>query len=318
MNHPSDDNSNTSDSGKKPQPLTKTMDVTKSLEAMEDELASGKQRSISYLVVLAGDSPGQVIRLERNCQLRAGRDPDCDLFFDCDNVSREHAVFLLDNAGRTRITDLDSTNGTLVNGKRVDSQKLDDGDRICLGNVILRFCYKDGLEFDFQQNLYDKATRDPLTCVYNKRFFTEALEREMAFHSRHEHPLSILIIDLDNFKRVNDSFGHLNGDIVLKTLGNLFRQQMRTEDTFARFGGEEFVGMLRNTPKDQALRVAEKLREMIAAMSFATTHDNFSVTATIGVATLIDKNYDSTEAILMAADNNLYIGKSRGRDMVIG
>ncbi|MDJ0839007.1 MAG: GGDEF domain-containing protein [Acidobacteriota bacterium] len=298
--------------------VTRPIDETKTLEAMEFDLASGKQRSISYLVVLAGGNAGQVIRLERNCQLRAGRDPECDLFFDCDNVSREHAVFLMDNMGRTRITDLGSTNGTLVNGKRIESLRLEDGDRICLGNVILRFCFKDGLEFDFQQNLYDKATRDPLTGVYNKRFFTEALEREMSFHGRHGHPLSILIVDLDNFKRINDKFGHLNGDIVLKTLGGVLSGKMRAEDTFARFGGEEFVGMLRHTSKEQALKVAEKLREMIAGMSFATTHDNFSVTATIGVATFTGKNYDSPEAILMAADNNLYIGKTRGRNMVIG
>jgi len=291
---------------------------TRAIETAEAEMRTGNELSISYLVVLAGDSVGRVIRLERNTELKAGRVRECQLFFDCDNVSREHAAFLVDDKGRTQIQDLGSTNGTLINGKRVDTADLHDGDRICMGNVILRYCHKDGLEYDFQQNLYDKATRDPLTGVYNKRFFTETLERELAFHRRHELPLSILILDLDHFKKLNDQYGHLNGDLVLKTLGREILDSMRREDTFARFGGEEFVGMFRATPKDQALAIASKLCMLIESLEFTTGKNTFRVTATIGVATMENNNYESAEEMLMAADNNLYIGKTRGRNQVIG
>jgi len=273
---------------------------------------------ISYLVVLAGESVGRVIRLDKGLTMTAGRTRDCDIYCDCDNVSREHACFKVDGNGETELSDLGSTNGTLVNGKEIKTARLKDGDRISMGDMILRFCSKDGLEFDFQQNLYDKATRDPLTGAHNKRFFTETLEQELAFHKRQNQQLSLIIFDLDLFKRLNDTYGHLNGDKVLQAIGHEVGSIMRREDTFARFGGEEFVVLLRATPHQQALAVAEKIRTCIAALTFNSNGETFSSTATLGVATYENDNYASSEALIMAADNNLFIGKGRGRNTVIG
>jgi len=295
------------------------IDETENLETLEpDELVDDHgDRAVPYVVVLAGESVGRVIKLEKCRIMKAGRVRSCEMYFDCDNISREHATFLTDAEGKTTLSDLGSTNGTIVNGKKIKTAVLSDGDRICLGNVILRFSFKDGLEFDFQQSLYQKATRDPLTGAYNKRYFMEYYQREFAFHLRKNQPLSLLILDLDDFKKLNDSFGHVNGDIVLKGIGRKVMADMRKEDTFARFGGEEFVAMFRDTNAEMAATIAAKIHQIIGDMVFQTKSRTFQVTATVGVVTLLNGNYETPDEMLMAADQKLYLGKSQGKNRVV-
>lgn len=297
--------------------ITRETDVTSNLDDLVPMLGA-EDPTVPYLVVLAGESVGRVIRLIKNEQMVMGRSRDCDIYMECGNISRNHARFDLDEKGNTTLVDLNSTNGTMVNGKKIKSELLQDGDRLCLGNVILRFSQKDGLEYDFQQNLYDKATKDPLTGAFNKRYFMETLQKEFSFHHRQEQPLTLLMIDLDDFKRINDTYGHVNGDIVLKELSKEIIRSLRSEDILARFGGEEFVCLFRKTTLDAALGIAEKVWSLVREMSFDTTEGSFSVTTTIGVATLWEGNYASADALLMAADQNLYVGKKEGKDRIIG
>lgn len=274
--------------------------------------------AVPYLVVLAGESVGRVIRLKPGEKMQAGRIRKCEIFLDCENISRRHAAFALDQDGNTTVTDLGSTNGTLVNGKKIASHILEDGDRICLGNVILRYSIKDDLEYDFQQQLYHKATRDPLTGSFNKRYFLEMLDKEFAFHARQNLPLSLIILDLDDFKKLNDTYGHVNGDIVLKNLAKELMNCIRQEDLFARFGGEEFVVLFRMTTTERARSIANKLLTLVRNMHFTATRVEFGISATVGLATYADANLDSGEELLMAADRNLYIGKNQGKNRVIG
>ena len=296
-------------------------DSTDNLESVSLETPIprfSQDQSVPYMVVLAGEMVGRVVRLQLGTESRAGRVRSCEIYFNCANISREHACFKVDQEGQTTVVDLNSTNGTLVNGKPVSERVLRDGDRICLGNVILRYSLKDNLEFDLQQDLYHKATRDPLTGAFNKRYFMEVFQKEFAYHCRHQKPLSLIIIDLDDFKRLNDTYGHLNGDIVLKSLAGEVMACLRQEDMFARFGGEEFVAVFRFTPRQNAIAVASKLLEMIRSMLFTSKNLEFKVSATIGVATLEDDNFETVEEMLMQADRNLYIGKNQGKDQVIG
>lgn len=291
---------------------------TDNLETIDPDAGDSPRRRVPYVVVLAGESVGRVVRLEPNSSVVAGRARSCEVYFDCENISREHARFTISEAGATTLHDLNSTNGTLVNGKKVEARILEDGDRICMGNVILRFSLKDDLEFGFHQDLYDKATKDPMTGAFNKRFLMETLDKEFSYHLRHDKPLSLMIFDIDDFKRLNDTYGHMNGDIVLKSVSREITACLRFEDLFARFGGEEFVALFRFTTRENALRIAEKLLELIRGLEFATSTTKFSITATCGVATLEGGNFDKPEALLMKADQNLYIGKSRGKDQVVG
>ena len=292
---------------------------TKNLDtARMKEIRRIARLNVPYLVVLAGESVGRVIRLDPHKDLTIGRTRGCQLFFDCENISREHAIFEMGDEGQTLIRDLGSTNGTLVNGKKVDRAVLQDGDRICLGNVILRYSFKDDLEFGLHQDLYEKATRDPLTGVFNKRYFMETLYKEFAFHRRQKMPLSLVMMDLDDFKRLNDTYGHVNGDIVLKSLAREVKSCMRREDMIARFGGEEFVMLFCGTPRETAIIIADKLLELVRAMKFGTATVVFSTSATLGVACLENDNFSSADEMLMAADQNLYIGKEEGKNRVVG
>lgn len=296
-------------------------DSTDNLESvsLESPLPRIQQdQSVPYMVVLAGEMVGRVVRLKLEASMRAGRVRACEIYFNCSNISREHACFKVDEKGQTTLVDLNSTNGTLVNGKRISERVLRDGDRISMGNVILRYSLKDNLEFDLQQDLYHKATRDPLTGAFNKRYFMEVFQKEFSYHRRHDKPLSLVMIDLDDFKRLNDTYGHLNGDIVLKSLSSEVIACLREEDIFARFGGEEFVAIFRYTPRENAIAVASKLLEMIQGMLFTSKSLEFTVSATIGVATLEGSNFESVEQMLMQADQNLYIGKNQGKNQVIG
>ncbi len=294
--------------------------ITDSFDTLDStvEMDYDQERTIPHLVVLAGDSIGKVVRLRRNHSLKAGRTRDCELCFDCDNISRKHASVEVDGEGKTTITDLNSTNGTLVNGKKIKEAILNDGDRICMGDIILRYSFKDNIEFDLQQDLYDKATKDPLTQTFNRRYFMDIFQKEFAFHKRQSLPLSLILIDLDDLKQLNDTYGHVNGDMVLKSLSREIMSCMRKEDILARFGGEEFIALFRCTPRKVALTIGNKLIELISAMNFSTPTLEFSTSSTIGLATLMDNNYETLEEMLIAADKNLYLGKEQGKNIVVG
>ncbi len=292
-------------------------DSEESVDTLDLQTINPDARIMPYIVVLAGDSVGRVVRLDRNHAMVAGRTRRCDIYFNCENISREHVRFDIDAKGVVVLTDLESTNGTLVNGKKIDSLTLRDGDRICMGNVILRFSLKDDLDFDLQQELYNKATRDPLTNAYNKRFFLDYLKKEFAHHQRYEKPMSVVFFDLDDFKRLNDTYGHLTGDLVLKSLAREIGEVLREEDIFARFGGEEFVALFRNTDGDRAAVIADKLLEVVRRMEFATPLEAFKVTATAGIATLVGTNFENAETLLKHADDRLFEGKARGKDQVV-
>ncbi|CAM2068311.1 GGDEF domain-containing protein [Sulfidibacter corallicola] len=293
-------------------------DSEESVDTLDLQTVNPEARTLPYIVVLAGDSVGRVIKLEPGRGMVAGRTRRCDIYFNCENISREHVRFDMDESGATVLADLESTNGTLVNGKRISSVTLEDGDRICMGNVILRFSLKDDLEYDLQQELYNKATRDPLTNAYNKRFFMDYMKKEFAHHQRHEKPLSVVFFDLDDFKRLNDTYGHLTGDLVLKSLAREISDVLREEDVFARFGGEEFVALFRFTAHDKAMLIAGKLLDVVRKLEFATPIESFKVTATAGVATYDGSNMDTAEELLRCADDHLFRGKAQGKDRVIG
>lgn len=274
--------------------------------------------TVPYLVVLAGETVGRVIQLGKSVSIEVGRSPACGVFLDCENISRSHARIDLDAQGEATVIDMQSTNGTMVNGKKVPRQHLLDGDRVCFGNVILRFSHQDGLEYDFQQSLYDKATKDALTGAFNKRFLMESLDREFAFHQRQGQPLSVLMLDLDDFKRINNNFGHVHGDIVLKEMCKALLKTLRKEDLLARFDGEEFVVLFRKTSRQTALEIAHKIWNLVSELLFETLEGSFRVTATIGVATLEGESFASADVLLMAADQNLYVGKKAGKNRIVG
>ena len=288
-----------------------------------DETVIGKIASIplstrrdrAHLIVLAGESLGQMFRIDQS-EILIGRAADTSIRLQDDGVSRHHAR-IVQRDGDLCIEDLESANGTLVNGNRVRSAILRDGDKIQVGSTtILKFTHADELEESFQQKMHDAALYDGLTKACNKRHFLHRLETEVAYAKRHAVPLSLLMLDADHFKQVNDRYGHLAGDYVLATLAQIVRSTIRTEDLFARYGGEEFAVLCRGTPTEKALVLAERLRSKVETFLFEQDRHTIPVTVSVGIASWLDQP-DSATQLIADADGALYKAKDAGRNRVV-
>ncbi|MFN7132891.1 MAG: diguanylate cyclase [Myxococcales bacterium] len=291
-------------------------DEKTSIQNIADLLAEARKTN-AYLIVVSGKhSVGRMFKLDRN-EMFIGRSGEVDITLDDDGVSRRHAKVVVRSDGTVQLVDLNSTNGTFCNGDKVDVMPLRDGDKIQIGSTtILKFSYQDTLDEALQRNLYESATKDGLTRIYNKKYFTDTVRKEFAYCLRHRVPLSLLIFDVDHFKRINDTYGHQAGDYVLARLATLVSDAIRTEDVFARYGGEEFVLLLREATEDKAFILAERIRRLIEGSGFTFNGQQMRVTISIGLATLKDGEYADCDQFIEAADGLLYKAKQGGRNRV--
>ncbi len=264
-------------------------------------------------VVLAGKDIGKIYELRAEPMV-IGRDPECAVFVDDDQVSREHARVVREDAGFI-VYDLNSTNGTLVNGKAVKEHVLQDGDRLQIGSsTVFKFNFQDELESTFNEELYNSANRDFLTQTYNKKYLMDRLRMEFSFAKRHNTKLALVMFDIDHFKEVNDKYGHLIGDEVLKRVCQRISQVKREEDVFARFGGEEFVILAREGDSNTSYLMAEKMRKVIAEKPFKIDGKSVSTTISLGVSSLDTCNVNNIDEFLAHVDNQLYRAKREGRN----
>jgi len=268
------------------------------------------------LIILSGQSVGKMFKVDRTKYV-IGRGSDADIRLDDEGVSRHHAQLVQYGPGVVSIRDLNSTNGTYVNGNRIEAHVLSDGDRIQFGSVsILKFSLNDSLEEQFQQQLYAAATRDAMTGAYNKRYFEEQLGKDFSHAKRHEDPLSVMVADIDFFKQINDTHGHLAGDYVLKRLCEVFSASIRNEDALCRIGGEEFALIMRGTDLNGAAALAERLRAAIQQEVFDFQGTKIPVTISAGVATYVPEQHTSPVVLVEEADQLLYAAKRGGRNRV--
>lgn len=270
----------------------------------------------AYLIVLSGRSVGKMYKLPIG-EHHLGRSVDAEIRLDDEGVSRLHAKMVRGDDGIVELVDLESTNGTYVNGAKIRNFTLSDGDRIQVGSVtILKFSYQDSLEEQFQQQLYESATRDPLTQAYNKRFFNEQLDKDFSHAQRHHLPLSLLMLDVDHFKRVNDTHGHPAGDHVLQRMAATIMGSLRTEDAFCRIGGEEFAIIMRDCSSAEANQLAERLRRLVGSTHFVYGGVTLPVTISLGVSSLDRNRHDAAATLVEEADQCLYEAKRTGRNRV--
>lgn len=281
--------------------------------SLEELITPKLEPGRACLIVIRGRSVGMMVEV-RDRPVVVGRSPDVDLTIDDSAVSRRHAQIEAGSEGYL-LTDLESTNGIFVNGLRATRQPLRDGDRIQVGtSTILKFCFQDDVEASFQKSLYDSATRDGLTGAYNRKFFLETLEVDFSYAFKNGTALTLLMLDLDYFKLVNDTFGHLAGDAVLKDVTALVQRTLRTEDVLARYGGEEFAVLLRFTDAPRGFAVAERVRRAVEAYPFSHQEHELHVTTSIGIASYEGGSFASPQEMLEAADDFLYRAKQGGRN----
>jgi diguanylate cyclase (GGDEF)-like protein len=269
------------------------------------------------LVVLYGESIGKRIPL-RGSGIVVGRASDADLQLEEESVSRRHCRIEPTNEDgheRWRVTDLRSTNGTFVNDHSVASVTLQHGDRLQIGRTICKFLASGHIEAAYYEEIYRLVTTDGLTGLINRRAFSESLAREMSRAVRYQRPLSLVVLDIDHFKSLNDTLGHLAGDAALRQLGALLRANLRREDVLGRMGGEEFALLLPEIDLEGARIVADKIRRIVEARAFEYEGSSMRITVSAGVASREARESDGEE-LLRRADTHLYAAKRGGRNRI--
>jgi len=277
---------------------------------------------IPTLTFLSGEALGKELPLVRQ-QITLGRGEESDVLVMDPSVSRKHVrlscrrlVGKEDNRGiRVVIQDLGSKNGTLVNYKKTRRAVLKPGDKICLGRVILKFEYKDLADQNFYEEIYRLATTDSLTGLLNKATITRALSEEMAKSARYRRHLSLVLMDVDNFKSLNDTFGHLMGDRVLQRIAAVVRKSMRQQDKAGRFGGEEFLLVLPETGLKGAASLADRVRTDVEGSVAAELNLACVVSISAGVSTY-PMDGRNCENLLEHADAALYRAKALGKNRI--
>jgi diguanylate cyclase (GGDEF)-like protein len=279
-----------------------------------DEYVDPDQRTEeAYLIVISGSLVGSMVKVLPGMTI--GRGSQADIRTQDEGVSRIHARIVEAPEKQLAVEDMNSRNGTFVNGERVTKVVLKDGDKIRIGSTtILKFSYADKLEETFQQQMYNAALRDPLTQIYNRRHFDEQLLSEFSYSQRHGTALSLIMMDLDNFKQVNDTYGHLAGDAVLISLGQILSKSIRKEDLYARYGGEEFALLCRGINGPVAFSIANRIRRQVEESRLIPDLPSLQITLSAGVASYPEPYIGSPEKLVEAADRALYQAKALGKN----
>ena len=246
-----------------------------------------------------------------------GRGRDRDIVVSNDAASRQHAQ--LERRGLELVVrDLGSTNGTFINNEleRVRERRLNRGDQLRIGDTVFKFLSGTDIESQYHAVIAHMALKDGLTNLSNRRQLDSVLTEEIGRAQRHTRELSLLMIDIDHFKRINDVYGHVAGDGVLTRLGQMLQQRLRPSDKLGRYGGEEFCAILPETQIARATTIAETLRAMIAGEKFVTENQTLAVTVSIGAAAW--EPHMEYADLYRAADRRLYQAKQLGRNQVCG
>jgi two-component system, cell cycle response regulator len=268
------------------------------------------------LVVIHGTELGRKYDLLQD-ETVVGRSSHSDICLDEESVSRKHAALSV-REEQISVRDFGSTNGTYVNDEPVQEEsRLRNGDFVKIGRTIFKFIAGNNVEAAYHEEIYRLTTIDGWTQVYNRRHFEEALQRESSRAHRYRRVLSLVLLDIDGFKQVNDTYGHLAGDFILKELAVRIRTKIRREDLFARYGGEEFALLLPEVGTEGARTLGEKIRKLVQKARFDFGKHSLRVTLSMGIGTLSPERNDPVR-LVATADAKLYEAKRTGRNRVCG
>jgi len=286
--------------------------VTQVVQAPPPDQGTGND----CVVVIYAAEPGLLGKryvLEKS-PVRIGRGADNQIVLEGDSVSRRHCHFDR-RQGTWHIVDDGSTNGTFLNEEQVKGfAQLNNGDRVKVGPTILKYLSGLDAEAKYHEEIYRMTIVDGLTQIHNKRYLFEALDKELIRARRYDRQLSLLIFDIDYFKNINDQYGHLAGDHVLRELARIVQERIRRDEVFARYGGEEFVIVLPETPLAGGVALAENLRGRVETHPFAFQGERIPVTISVGCAMLGEEK--AAAELIQRADDKLYEAKRGGRNRV--
>lgn len=264
------------------------------------------------LTVYQGPELGREFPLEHGVT-RLGREPEMEICIRDSTISRCHLSVTVDDHGGCFLEDAGSTNGSRVNGDPTQSCVLVDGDQIQVGACMLKFEYKTQESKRYTRKLYELATRDPLTGLLNRNAFQDRLQNAWDASLRSGEPIGILLLDLDHFKSINDTWGHGTGDEVLKKVAGVLTKSARKPDIVARYGGEEFIVLLPTADLSEIKATSERLRLAIEALQWCEPGPK-KVTASIGGISTPASQEGSHGELISRADSALYEAKESGRN----
>ncbi len=279
-------------------------------------LNQNEKNKDAYLVEIRGNDIGFSYALEDTTTI-IGRSSDSNLMLFSDSVSRNHLSIIKLSDNTYLIKDNNSTNGVYVNGIKIQEVTLRDSDIIKIGDFGFKFLDEHNDESQYHKELYNLKNFDSLTQIYNKRYFNSRLEYEFERVIRYNKELSYVILDIDFFKKVNDTYGHIAGDYVLKEFAKIIKSTIRKTDILGRVGGEEFAIIIPETPKMGAVILAEKVRRLVELHKFVFKSDVIPVTVSMGVISM--SNFEIIPTLndfIEKADDLLYLAKGEGRNQV--
>jgi two-component system cell cycle response regulator len=269
-----------------------------------------------YLVIFIGKDSGKRYALKPGAAT-IGRSPQADITVDDDWASRVHCV-LNWNGEVFEIEDRDSTNGTYVNTLKITRTEVPPGVPIQVGHSLMKIEFKDEAELQLERNLKRSASIDGLTGIFNRQYFMQRAEEELAYARRHASRVGIIMMDIDHFKLINDTYGHQMGDFVLNRFASIISGNKRPEDVFARYGGEEFIIMPRGELSKEGMHLqCERLRRRIESSEFDFGETRVRVTISLGFHLAALDNGDqepSLDELIGKADEALYRAKDLGRN----
>ena len=244
-----------------------------------------------------------------------GRGRDNDIVLPSDCVSRRHSR-LEQREQRLFVIDLASTNGTYVNDEAqpVRERPLERGDQLRIGDTIFKYLSGSDIEVQYHEILFRMTVTDGLTNLCNRKQLDATLHEEIPRARRHGRDLSVLMLDIDHFKHINDTHGHLAGDSVLRGLAAILQKRLRPNDRLGRYGGEEFCAILPETALANAAKIGEELRALVEAHAFVAEDKRINVTISIGAGCLADGM--DMAGLYRRADEMLYQAKRTGRNKV--
>ena len=279
------------------------------------ELPVSKGPKRSFILFLKGPLLGKLYPLEKGASV-LGRSNEADIVVDDQGVSRKH-LKIKSKGENVIVKDIGSTNGTYVNSIRITEHALQNGDKIQISpSTIFKFVVSAESEKVFLDELYLMGVTDPVTNVYNKKYFIERLRQEFIHAKRTKAGLSLLMVDTDFFKKINDAYGPLAGDLVLIKISEILSGTTRNDDIVARYSEEEFGVILPGTDEEGASICAERIRSEIDKATFMFEDKELKITVSVGAVTLSDKHsFDSTDDFIKAAGDCLLYSKKHGRNL---
>jgi two-component system, cell cycle response regulator len=276
-------------------------------------------RQAATVIVVQGPDIGRHFPLRRN-RVVLGRGEAADIVLQDKEISRAHAAIEgMRLGGETiyRLVDLGSTNHVFVNGEQVDVHLLADGDKVRLGDIVLKFELHDAIDAKFHTEIRNRIRYDDLTGLLTYESFRTALDWELERYASSAKGCAVVMMDLDDFKRLNDTYGHLAGSYVLSEVGALIRGNLRHFDVAARYGGEEFVAYLPETSTVEAWTATERLRQLMAEKVFEHQGRAIRLTISMGISHF-PQDGKLLAPLVQVADERLYRAKREGKNRVCG